>query len=56
MVGIVMNAKVQVENKKEFSILKKLLSSADEKINIEQVIHGEGSRKIVVKRDSDVKR
>ena len=51
MVGIVMNARIRVKDKQEFSSLNKLLSSANEKINIEEAVRGKDSKGISINRD-----
>ena len=51
MVGIVMNARIRVKDKQEFSSLNKLLSSANEKINIEEAVRGKDSKEISINRD-----
>ena len=53
MVGIVMNARIRVKDKQEFSSLNKLLSSANEKINIEETVRGKDSKEISINRDID---
>lgn len=51
MVGIVMNARIRVKDKQEFSSLNKLLSSVNEKINIEEAVRGKDSKEISINRD-----
>lgn len=46
-----MNARIRVKDKQEFSSLNKLLSSANEKINIEEAVRGKDSKEISINRD-----